>query len=68
MSRHDYPASGAWKMGDPAGTRQFFSLGTDRAVALDSAGSPVGVSAPWWVWNLMGEQAVFLLERAPAQK
>jgi hypothetical protein len=21
------------------------------------------VSAPWWVWNMFGEQAVFLLER-----
>ena len=35
----------------------------ERAVALDSAGAPVGVSAPWWVWNLFGEQAVFVLER-----
>jgi hypothetical protein len=32
-------------------------------VALDSAGQPVGVSAPWWVWNVFGEQAVFVLER-----
>ncbi len=35
----------------------------ERAVALDSAGASVGVSAPWWVWNLFGEQAVFVLER-----
>jgi hypothetical protein len=21
------------------------------------------VSAPWWIWNMFGEQAVFLLER-----
>jgi len=35
----------------------------ERAVALDSAGAPVGVSAPWWVWNMFGEQAVFVLER-----
>ncbi len=35
----------------------------NRAVALDSAGAPMRVSAPWWVWNLFGEQAVFLLER-----
>ncbi len=35
----------------------------ERAVALDSAGQPVGVSAPWWVWNVFGEQAVFVLER-----
>ena len=35
----------------------------ERAIALDSAGAPVRVNAPWWVWNLFGEQAVFLLER-----
>jgi methionine biosynthesis protein MetW len=35
----------------------------ERAVALDSSGAPVRVNAPWWVWNLFGEQAVFLLER-----
>ena len=34
-----------------------------RAVALDRFGSPVRVNAPWWFWNLFGEQAVFLLER-----
>jgi methionine biosynthesis protein MetW len=35
----------------------------DRAVALNSSGAPMRVSAPWWVWNMFGEQAVFLLER-----
>jgi methionine biosynthesis protein MetW len=35
----------------------------DRAVALNSSGAPMRVSAPWWVWNLFGEQAVFVLER-----
>jgi len=35
----------------------------DRAVALDSSGAPMRVSAPWWVWNMFGEQAVFLLGR-----
>jgi methionine biosynthesis protein MetW len=34
-----------------------------RAVALNSAGREVGVRAPWWFWNLFGEQAVFLLRR-----
>jgi methionine biosynthesis protein MetW len=34
-----------------------------RAVALDRSGGPVRVNAPWWIWNLFGEQAVFLLER-----
>ena len=35
----------------------------ERAVALDSSGHRVRVNMPWWVWNLLGEQAVFLLTR-----
>lgn len=35
----------------------------ERAVALDSYGHRVRFNLPWWVWNLMGEQAVFLLTR-----
>ena len=35
----------------------------DRGVALDNSRAPMRVNAPWWVWNLMGAQAVFLLER-----
>ena len=34
-----------------------------RAAALDAAGAPIRLNAPWWLWNLLGEQAVFLLER-----
>jgi len=34
-----------------------------RAQAMDRSGAPMGMDAPWWVWNLFGEQAVFLLER-----
>lgn len=36
---------------------------TERAVALDASGQRVGVKAPWWLWNLFGEQGVFLLRR-----
>ena len=41
----------------------------ERAAALDSHGRPVRFTVPWWVWNLIGEQAVFLLRRGtiPAQ-
>jgi len=35
----------------------------ERAVALNSAGTPVRVTLPWWAWNLLGEQGVFLLRR-----
>jgi methionine biosynthesis protein MetW len=36
---------------------------TERARALDAAGHPLRLNAPWWFWNLFGEQAVFLLKR-----
>jgi methionine biosynthesis protein MetW len=35
----------------------------ERAVALNASGSPMRLNAPWWFWNLFGEQAVFLLSR-----
>ena len=35
----------------------------EKGLALDRFGAPVRVNAPWWVWNLFGEQAVFLLKR-----
>lgn len=35
----------------------------ERAVALNESGAPLRFNAPWWFWNLFGEQAVFLLSR-----
>jgi methionine biosynthesis protein MetW len=35
----------------------------ERALALDAWGRPLRLNAPWWFWNLFGEQAVFLLGR-----
>jgi methionine biosynthesis protein MetW len=35
----------------------------ERAVAVDPWGRPLRINAPWWFWNLFGEQAVFLLSR-----
>ena len=35
----------------------------ERGVALNRYGYPVRVNAPWWVWNMFGEQGVFLLKR-----
>jgi methionine biosynthesis protein MetW len=34
-----------------------------KAVAMDRNGAQMRVNAPWWAWNLFGEQAVFVLER-----
>jgi len=38
----------------------------ERAVALNAWGRPLRLNAPWWFWNLLGEQAVFLLSRRGA--
>jgi methionine biosynthesis protein MetW len=35
----------------------------EKAVALNAWGHPLRLNAPWWFWNLFGEQAVFLLSR-----
>ena len=35
----------------------------ERAVALDLYGRPGPLNLPWWVWNMFGEQGVFLLSR-----
>jgi methionine biosynthesis protein MetW len=35
----------------------------ERSIALNGHGGPIRVGAPWWAWNLFGEQAVFLLRR-----
>ena len=35
----------------------------EKAVALNAGGQPMRVTLPWWVWNLFGDQGVFLLKR-----
>ena len=35
----------------------------EKAVALDRNGSPMRMTLPWAVWNMFGEQAVFMLRR-----
>jgi methionine biosynthesis protein MetW len=35
----------------------------ETSAALNSLGYPLQVNLPWWAWNLLGEQAVFLLRR-----
>lgn len=35
----------------------------EKAVALNASGEELGFNAPWWLWNILGEQAVFLLKR-----
>jgi methionine biosynthesis protein MetW len=38
----------------------------ERGVVLDGAGRLMRESTPWWIWNIWGEQAVFLLRRHTA--
>ena len=38
----------------------------ERSLALDGEGRPIPLKVPWWVWNLFGAQAVFLLTRRRA--
>jgi methionine biosynthesis protein MetW len=35
----------------------------ETAVALNAWGARLRINAPWWFWNLFGEQAVFRLRR-----
>jgi methionine biosynthesis protein MetW len=35
----------------------------EQAIALNRSGQRIPFNAPWWFWNLFGEQAVFLLRR-----
>jgi methionine biosynthesis protein MetW len=37
----------------------------EKSLALNPWGKPLRLTAPWWVWNAFGEQAVFLLSRKP---
>jgi methionine biosynthesis protein MetW len=35
----------------------------EKAAALDAGGGAMRFTLPWWVWNLLGQQGVFLLRR-----
>jgi methionine biosynthesis protein MetW len=35
----------------------------ESSAALDNFGATLRVALPWWAWNLLGEQALFLLRR-----
>ena len=57
MSPRDYPATGAWNAGDPAGTRQFFALPVERAVALDVGSTLRGVTIAYETWGALNSDA-----------
>jgi len=33
------------------------------SISFNRSSAPLRLNAPWWFWNLCGEQAVFLLSR-----
>ena len=35
----------------------------EKAIALNGSGQKITINAPWWFWNLFGQQAVFVLRR-----
>jgi methionine biosynthesis protein MetW len=51
---------------DFVGLVELVNAHMEKAVALDQAGRPVRVNAPWWFWNIFGQQAVFVLRRGDA--
>ena len=42
---------------------QVAGVKVEKSVALNAWGAPLRLNAPWWFWNLFGEQGVFLLTR-----
>ena len=38
----------------------------EQSLALNSRGRPLRLLLPWWVWNMFGEQGIFLLRRKGA--
>lgn len=60
---HDTPNIHFCTIRDFVGLCKEVGAVTERAVALNAAGRGIGVNAPWWFWNLFGQQAVFLLRR-----
>ena len=56
MQRTDYPATGAWHVGLPAGRRKFLHLG-DRPVALDAGATLRDVTIAYETWGSLNADA-----------
>lgn len=57
MTRHDYPATGAWFPGMPMGSRQFAQFPPDRPFALDSGKVLDDVTIAYETWGTLNEDA-----------
>ncbi len=56
-TRRDYPATGAWRDGDPVGTRRFLALPADRAIGLDVGSALRGVTIAYETWGRLADDA-----------
>ncbi|MFM9036732.1 MAG: homoserine O-acetyltransferase [Actinomycetota bacterium] len=57
MAKTPLPATGAWRMGDPAGQRQFFTLPADRKLATDVGVVMEGVTTAYETWGTLNADA-----------
>jgi homoserine O-acetyltransferase len=57
MAKTPLPATGAWRMGDPAGQRQFFTLPVDRKLAIDVGVVMEGVTTAYETWGTLNADA-----------
>lgn len=60
---YDTPNIHFCTMRDFVGLCRELGASIEQAHALKATGDPVRFAAPWWVWNLFGQQGVFLLRR-----
>ena len=51
------PASGAWRPGDPAGRRKFFTLPQDRPFILEGGGSLDEIVVAYETWGSLDDDA-----------
>ena len=51
------PVSGAWRVGDPPGKRQFYTFAADRPFALDGGVTLHEVTVAYETWGMLDERA-----------
>ena len=56
-SRTPLPVTGAWRVGDPVGQRQFFTYPDDRRLALDNGTVMSGIVAAYETWGQLNADA-----------
>lgn len=56
MTRHDYPATGAWLPGDNIGRRRFVQFPKDRPFALDGGTTLQNISLAYETWGSLNTE------------